>query len=1365
MDRARIQSLLCLVLLLTAAASSLAQPKLIITTVGSDISNDGNTVVGTILDENVYYKLTTFTRGTGFQFWGPVLRSADGGIQMSDISGGSFFLTTGLYNGFNGSTYWPQSSPGLFGNYTGPRPCCNGTTCTVVDPSACLSPSYAQVNGSTCSPNPCPSTPPASGGCCNAVTGVCTYTLQAACVSPNYYFAGDQACGNYPCSHGHTLPFEFSSATNSWTNCGSIPNNTGSPGLGAAHCDAGIATPYGISSGGRYIVGGSWYGGFGTVACGTRAFIYDASDTSVQMLPLIATSAGCQNFNQAWAVSTDGLVVLGRDTHATTDPSGAPISCNGTCLAVWDRDIATGQFLLPRTPRACCNGGVCTVVDPATCPSGSVALASTSCSANPCPPNPNPPVSGACCNAQSMNCTATSQAACTGSNFWIGAASCSPHNPCLPSTETVLDEYGAGSLKGSVMNRAGTIIAASVSSGKADYVLADSSKFGDLVKYVKNTGTGAWDMVQVGKVPGSSAGGQGNQNMVAYGISDDGNTIVGAYNGGSGSFIWRPSINAGVPMDFALYVQSLNGGQPFPPTGGMSLGQSISADGSAMMVSWAPPAPAACGPNAGLADLSRAGVLYLDGSSIPCQPPVIAGGPYDVIQREYTRFGMVGNVFVAGSYPLTVQWQRESPPLSNTWVDLQDSCGQFTSDDTWTYEGTHGFQLRVNMLADPSVRDGRYRVVATNECGSATSAVANFSAIAGACCYYDTNSGTTACFVTLPTRCTQTVPFGLSGVYVGDNSTCSPTACDAVIGACCYSAGGVQCVLDVTTHCTNSASSGGRAGSFAGGGTTCTPVICATVSGACCYSIDGISPVVCTFELSSHCTQSVSVGGIAGVYAGDATACAAGGSCPAGTVGIGACCFNATLTSDIICAVQASTHCTASYTNGGLQGKYQGDGLACGASTCKPATFGVGSSLGACCFTDPANPASGSLCIITYLPNCSNYPNGSNDANTAPFSVGLGGNFYTNTCCMPSSTPPISGCNSTANCAATEGACINTPFDNSSGVVCTVQVRATRCTRRYNAGGLFGTWVPSTTCSPSVLAANSGACCYQPTDGTGAPTGCPVCTIQPHDRCVTVNNGGLSGVYGGNGTTCTPVAQCPAQYGACCTGNTCAVVARSSCTGTSYAYPAQSCGAVACGSISVQPPPSAACCNTTTLACTLTTQAACPAPNSWIYTGTCTPSNACIQPGFGACCLVFNTCLFLCPIDCAANSGTYSGDGTTCTANPCGGAPGVCCRGSTCTTDITSAAACTSSLPGGQFAGAFYATTSTTCNTGPVSNAPCCYADYNKVNGISVQDIFDFLGDWFAGVPFANVGGTGTGGTLSVQNIFDFLNDWFAGGC
>jgi hypothetical protein len=103
---------------------------------------------------------------------------------------------------------------------------------------------------------------------------------------------------------------------------------------------------------------------------------------------------------------------------------------------------------------------------------------------------------------------------------------------------------------------------------------------------------------------------------------------------------------------------------------------------------------------------------------------------------------------------------------------------------------------------------------------------------------------------------------------------------------------------------------------------------------------------------------------------------------------------------------------------------------------------------------------------------------------------------------------------------------------------------------------------------------------------------------------------------------------------------------------------------------------------------------------------------------------------------------------------------GVCCRGSTCNASVAQA-----NCTGSGTAGAFFATPAASCNAGGSVTTPCCYANYNKANGITVQDIFDFLSDWFANSPLAKVGGDGTSGPLSVQNIFDFLSAWFAGGC
>ncbi len=90
---------------------------------------------------------------------------------------------------------------------------------------------------------------------------------------------------------------------------------------------------------------------------------------------------------------------------------------------------------------------------------------------------------------------------------------------------------------------------------------------------------------------------------------------------------------------------------------------------------------------------------------------------------------------------------------------------------------------------------------------------------------------------------------------------------------------------------------------------------------------------------------------------------------------------------------------------------------------------------------------------------------------------------------------------------------------------------------------------------------------------------------------------------------------------------------------------------------------------------------------------------------------------------------------------------GACCNGSNCS--ATSAAGCTGSFQG----------VGSTCGT-PGNPTTCCPANFNGVGGVTVQDIFDFLNDYFLSLPSADFNGMGG---VTVQDIFDFLAAYFTG--
>lgn len=67
-------------------------------------------------------------------------------------------------------------------------------------------------------------------------------------------------------------------------------------------------------------------------------------------------------------------------------------------------------------------------------------------------------------------------------------------------------------------------------------------------------------------------------------------------------------------------------------------------------------------------------------------------------------------------------------------------------------------------------------------------------------------------------------------------------------------------------------------------------------------------------------------------------------------------------------------------------------------------------------------------------------------------------------------------------------------------------------------------------------------------------------------------------------------------------------------------------------------------------------------------------------------------------------------------------------------------------------------TSNNTANLAAAGTKIACRCDTNANGALEVQDIFDFLGLWFAGSPQADF----NGGGLTVQDIFDFLSCWFA---
>jgi len=144
-------------------------------------------------------------------------------------------------------------------------------------------------------------------------------------------------------------------------------------------------------------------------------------------------------------------------------------------------------------------------------------------------------------------------------------------------------------------------------------------------------------------------------------------------------------------------------------------------------------------------------------------------------------------------------------------------------------------------------------------------------------------------------------------------------------------------------------------------------------------------------------------------------------------------------------------------------------------------------------------------------------------------------------------------------------------------------------------------------------------------------------------------------------------------------------------------------------------PPSGACCHSDGT-CTVVSTAECGAAGG-TYQGddtACSP-NPCPLPT-GACCQTDGSCATATAADCATAGGAYQGDGTTCAPNPCPQPTGACCQGSACS--VVTEADCTA-------AGGTYQGNDTACTPSPCAPA-VCPGDGNCDGTINWRDI-DYL--------------------------------------
>lgn len=348
--------------------------------------------------------------------------------------------------------------------------------------------------------------------------------------------------------------------------------------------------------------------------------------------------------------------------------------------------------------------------------------------------------------------------------------------------------------------------------------------------------------------------------------------------------------------------------------------------------------------------------------------------------------------------------------------------------------------------------------------------------------------------------------------------------------------------------------------------------------------------------------------------------------------------------------------------------------------------------------------------------------------------IGLGVFLGTGATCTPTNTCPISGacCVASGACYAALSATCPAPAVFSAGVTCLAACTAAP------PGDACGNPVPLTL-GVAVDVGNTFA--TSSNDGPNPPAG----------QCAGNNAGG---VFRGVWFSYTPTHTAGYRMSTC--GSSFDTLLLAYCSQDCSAFTFLACDDNACAGGASEPGPgglpgssSAAVIGSVVLTAGTThlfrvqSFSAFEAGNIRVLISPASALGACCETSTSACRLT----------DATRCAGFFFAE-SACTPGLC---PATCCRGATCSTRFESD--CT--VPMGLSAGARWSAATFVCNAA-ASPSPCCFGDYNKVDGTTITDIVEYLNDWFAQSPLTS---TGTRGDQppTVNQVLEFLNHWFAG--